>query len=167
MSTQNRINLFLDAAVFAAFVLAMAPRVTGIAVHEWMSLAIAAVIVVHLLLHWEWIVGMAPRFFAALFHESRLNFLVDIVFFMALVVVMSSGVVISKVAAPALGFSFPFSFVWKQTHRISADVALITLGVHCGLHGKWISQNGKRCFVDPIVGLFKGQTVSGETGRGR
>jgi hypothetical protein len=153
---QNKIgkNLFLDIAVFLAFLLAMAPHFTGIPVHEWLSIAFAAAIVVHLLFHWEWIVGVAPRFFAQLFHESRLNFVVDLVFFLALIMIMVSGFAISKAALPAIGISLPFSLVWKQLHKISAALALIALGVHCGMHAEWIAQSLKRCAIDPIVGLF-------------
>lgn len=156
-SSQNKskINLFLDIAVFIAFILAMAPHVTGIPVHEWLSLAFALAIVVHLLLHWEWIVGVAGQYFARLWHESRFNFFVDAIFFLALVMIMVSGLAISKVALPLVGVTPPFSIVWKQAHRISAEVGLITLGIHCGMHAKWIVQNGKRYLIDPALGLFK------------
>jgi hypothetical protein len=152
---KTRTNLFLDIAILLALILAMTPRATGIPIHEWLSLAFALAVVVHLALHWEWIVGVAPRFFVQLFHESRLNFVVDLVFFLSMLIIMVSGIAISKAALPALGISPPFSLVWKQAHRISADVALITFGIHCGLHAKWIGQSCKRYAIDPIVGLFK------------
>lgn len=152
---KTRTNLFLDIAIFLAFILAMAPRTTGIPVHEWLSIAFALAIVAHLLFHWEWIVGVTPRFFAKLFHESRLNFVVDLLFFLALIMIMVSGFAISKVALPALGISLPFSIAWKLIHKLSADVALIALGIHCGLHAKWVAVNAKRYILDPIVGLFK------------
>lgn len=155
MSTKTRTNLFLDIAIFLALLAAMTPRVTGIAIHEWLSLAFAGAILVHLLFHWEWMAGVAPRFFAKLFHESRLNFVVDLAFFLSIIMIMVSGIVISKVASPALGLSFAFSPTWKMLHGLSADVALVTLGVHCGLHWKWIVQNGKRHLIEPVVRLFR------------
>ncbi len=148
-------NLFLDIAIFMAFVLAMTPRTTGIPVHEWLSIAFAACVVVHLLLHWEWIVGVAPKFFARLFHESRLNFVVDSVFFLAMILIMVSGFALSKVALPALGISLPFSLVWKRIHGMAAEIALITLGIHCGLHARWIAFNGKKHLIEPIINLFR------------
>ena len=156
MPNQNktRTNLFLDIAIFLGLLLAMAPRVTGIPIHEWLAIAFAAAVIVHVFLHWDWIVNVAPRFFARLFHESRLNFLVDLVFFLAVILIMVSGLAISKSALPALGLSLPFSVIWKQLHKISADVALITLGIHCGMHVKWIAHNCKRFIVDSLAGLF-------------
>ncbi|MCC6904676.1 MAG: hypothetical protein IT326_02465, partial [Anaerolineae bacterium] len=58
----ERIRPWLDAALFAAFVIAMAPRFSGLAVHEWLSLALAAAVVCHLLLNWNWIVAVTRRF---------------------------------------------------------------------------------------------------------
>jgi hypothetical protein len=153
MSVKARTNLFLDIAIFLACLLAMSPRVTGIAVHEWLSLSFAAAIVAHLLFHWEWIVGVAPSFFKKLFHESRLNFAVDLVFFVSIALIMTSGIIISKVAAPALGLSFAFSPVWKGVHKVSADVALLALGVHCAMHWKWIVQNFMKWVAGPVMGL--------------
>jgi hypothetical protein len=156
MSIKNKTatNLFLDIAILLAFILAMTPHTTGIPIHEWMSIAFAACIVIHLLLHWEWIVGVAPKFFANLFHESRLNFVVDVVFFLSMIFVMVSGLALSKIALPALGITPAFSLFWRKGHAISADVALITLGIHCGLHFKWLAVNAKRFLVDPAVRLF-------------
>lgn len=156
MSVKNKTatNLFLDIAILLAFILAMTPHTTGIPVHEWMSIAFAACIVIHLLLHWEWIVGVAPKFFANLFHESRLNFVVDMVFFLSMIFVMVSGLALSKIALPALGITPAFSLFWRKGHAISADAALITLGIHCGLHAKWLAMNAKRFLLEPAVRLF-------------
>lgn len=153
-ANKTKTNLFLDIGIFLALILAMAPRATGLPVHEWLSIAFAGTIIAHILLHWDWIVGLAPRFFARLFHESRLNFVVDLLFFLALLVVMVSGLALSKVALPALGLSIPFSILWKEAHGLSALVAVVTLGIHCGLHVTWIACNGKRFLIDPVSRLL-------------
>jgi hypothetical protein len=155
VSDKTRTNLFLDIAICLAFILAMTPHVTGVPIHEWLSIAFALAIVIHLVLHWDWIVGVAPRFFAKLFHESRLNFVVDLVFFLSMILIMVSGLAISRSALPAIGITPAFSLVWRQLHKISAEVGIIALGIHCGLHATWIAYNAKRCIIDPIVGVFK------------
>ena len=67
MSVKNKTatNLFLDIAILLAFILAMTPHTTGIPVHEWMSIAFAACIVLLLLHQWAWLGGVAPKFGAA------------------------------------------------------------------------------------------------------
>ena len=58
---QTKTNLLVDIAIFAAFLIALDPHMTGIAIHEWLSIALAATIVAHLLLHWKWLVQVTRR----------------------------------------------------------------------------------------------------------
>ncbi len=64
MSTRNRV--LLDVALFAAIVLAYAPAVTGISLHEWLGVAIIVPSLFHLVLNWEWVVRIAKNVFAKL-----------------------------------------------------------------------------------------------------
>ena len=61
MSKTNRTKLLLDISTFVAFLVAMDPRTSGIAIHEWLAIALGATIVVHLLLNWNWIVRTFKR----------------------------------------------------------------------------------------------------------
>jgi hypothetical protein len=146
MPTKNFGKLVLDVLLLAALLLAMAPRITGLAIHEWLSIAFGLVAIFHVIIHWDWIVAVLPHFFAKLFHESRLNFFVDLLCLAAFVVVMASGVAISKFALPALGIHLPFALVWKLVHKVSADAALILAAAHCGLHWAWLKQSVKAIF---------------------
>lgn len=42
MSKQNKTKLLLDLDVFVALLIASAPRFTGAAIHEWLSLSLGA-----------------------------------------------------------------------------------------------------------------------------
>jgi hypothetical protein len=59
---RNKTNLIVDSAIFLAFLVAMAPRFSGMAIHEWLGIAFGAAIVTHVLLHWQWVVNMVKRF---------------------------------------------------------------------------------------------------------
>jgi hypothetical protein len=96
----TKVNLFLDVAIFAAFLLALDPRLTGIAIHEWLGVAGTAAVVVHLLLHWEWIVGVTRRFLGRTSGAARLNYVVDALFFIDLVVISLSGLMVSQALLP-------------------------------------------------------------------
>lgn len=154
MSATTRTNLFLDLAIFIALLLAATPALTGLPIHEWLSLAFAAAILVHLVLHWDWMAGFLPRFFKKLLREPRLNFIVDLLFFVALIAIMLSGVLISKFAAPALGLRFPAGRAWRLVHKYAADAALALLGVHCAMHWRWIAQNFMSHVWRPAEGLL-------------
>ncbi len=147
---QTKTNLFLDIAIAIALVLAMTPRTTGIAVHEWLSIAFMLAIVIHVVLHWDWITGVAPRLFKNRGGESKVNFVIDALFFIAIVISMLSGLLISKSALPALGITIPFSLVWKQAHTIATYAAVIALGIHFGMHAPWLKNAIKRYIAEPV-----------------
>ena len=150
---KNKTNLLLDIGVFAAFLIALEPDLTGIAIHEWLSLAVAGTIIVHLLLHWRWITTIAVRYFKNLFHSSRLQFLVDALFFVAFTTVMMSGILISRSILPALNIQLAENHSWRMVHSLSANISLAMLALHVGLHWKWILNMIKKYITQPLSSL--------------
>ncbi len=92
-----RTNFSLDAVIFAGFLAALQPRLTGLALHEWLGAAAATTLVLHVVLHWDWAVGITKTFFRSLLLASRLSYVLDAMLFVAFTVVMTSGLVISRV----------------------------------------------------------------------
>jgi hypothetical protein len=135
---RNRINLYLDIALFAAFLLADAPQGTGIPVHEWLSVALIAALIVHLLLHWTWIVNTIKRFTANGMGRNRANFVLNTLLFIDVVVIMFSGFMISRAVLPALGISLPAGFAWRRLHDASATAGILLLALHVAIHWRWI-----------------------------
>jgi hypothetical protein len=148
-------NLLVDSAIFAAFLIAFEPGLTGIAIHEWLSLALAATLVIHLVLHWDWVVAVGARYFRKLFHESRLNFLVDVFLLAAYVLVMLSGILISRSVIAVLGIQLAESPAWRFLHSWSANASLLLTGLHLALHWKWIVAAIKRFVVQPLTRGFE------------
>jgi hypothetical protein len=145
MSKTSR--LALDASVLVAYLLANNPSATGIAIHEWLSIGLALVLCVHVALNWEWISNAIARMFARAKAVSKLNLAVDIVLFVAFVVVMLSGVLISKVVLGVLGIHMAAGGVWRIAHTLSADIALGALAIHFALHWGWIVDTSRRLFA--------------------
>ena len=77
----NKANLMIDIGIFAAVLLALEPSFTGLPIHEWFALSLTGMIIIHLLVHWQWMVRVTGKFFQNLFHNSRLNYIVDALFF--------------------------------------------------------------------------------------
>jgi hypothetical protein len=157
MNISVKTNLILDITIFTAFLIAANPSLTGNTIHEWLSLAFAAAIIAHLLFHWKWLVRVTAEFFKNTFHRSRLNYVVNLLFFVAMTIVMLSGLMISKDIMSFLGIQLDVSRSWKTIHSLTADASIIMLGIHFALHWKWIITTIGRYFVNPIRGLSQPQ----------
>ena len=112
MSTKT--NLSLDIVIFSAFLVASNPALTGLAVHEWLGVSFAVALIAHLLFHWDWIASLTKTFFKKLFHQSRLNFVVDSLLFVAMTAAMLSGLMISRNVLPAFGIQLDASRAWRS-----------------------------------------------------
>jgi hypothetical protein len=146
----NKKNLFLDLGILGLFLIIMEPSITGISLHEWIGVAFAGTIIVHLLLHWKWIVTVGRKFFKKLLHVSRLKFMVDSLLFIAFTTVMMSGIMISRNISSTLGIQMVSSPVWRMLHSASANGTLILVGLHFALNWSWVVSMVKRHVVSPL-----------------
>jgi hypothetical protein len=144
-------NFGLDALLLAAFLIATAPRLSGIPIHEWLSIAFGAAIIIHLLLHWQWIVATIRRFFRRMNTMQRVNFVLNTALFINVTVLIFTGLVISRVALPALGIATVRGGLWRPLHSLTSDIAVFIIGLHVALHWQWIWSAIKRYTIQPIT----------------
>jgi hypothetical protein len=150
----NKTNLLIDLGIFGAFLIADQPRWTGIPIHEWLSIAFAATIIVHILLHWKWIMGVGGRYFKNLWHVSRLKFVVDLLLFVVVTAVIMSGLMISRSFLSAFGIYINASRNWRTIHDLSANLSLYLMALHVALSWKWVVGMSKRYLLSPVLHLF-------------
>jgi hypothetical protein len=155
---QTKLKLALDIAIFIAFLIAMDPRSSGIAVHEWLAVSALAAIVVHLLLSWDWIVQITKRFANKMNSQTRINYILNWTLFMDVGLVMLSGLMISQAVIPSLGITLPQNFTWRSLHDFSANLFLVLLGFHTALHWSWIADTFKRYIFQPLGKLFSAKS---------
>ncbi|MCS6888004.1 DUF4405 domain-containing protein [Chloroflexus sp.] len=135
---QNWRNFLLDGAMFIVFLVSTAPRFSGLAIHEWLGLALAAAIITHLLLHWQWIVSIGKRLFGKTTWRSRLNYLLNALLFVAFTVTIATGVLMSREALPLLGLTMPRDRTLELLHHQASDLTVLILGLHVAIHWSWI-----------------------------
>jgi hypothetical protein len=133
-----RARLGIDAALTVAFLLAYKPAVTGLGLHEWLSVGLATIGLFHVALNWDWVVHTAKRFVARLMKMSAANLVVDGLLFAATVMVVLSGLMISRVIGPAVGLTPSPAPLWYLMHALSAEAAVALFALHAALHWKWI-----------------------------
>jgi hypothetical protein len=140
----NKVNLAVDSVLLLVFLVAMAPRFSGVAIHEWLSIGLGGVILLHLLLHWQWLVRVTRRFFGATPLYARVNYLLNLSLFICMTVVTLSGLMISIVALPLVGILPYDDGRWHSLHIQSANVAVVLVGLHLALHWQWVSDALRR-----------------------
>jgi hypothetical protein len=142
---RTTLKLVLDLLLFVVFVIATAPRFSGLALHEWGSFVLAGAVVYHLLLNWSWIVQITLRLFSAKTPwRTRVNYVLNTLFFIAFTVIIVTGLVISEVALPWLGIDLHRSGPWLALHGQATEISMIILGLHVALHWSWIVSAFKR-----------------------
>lgn len=155
---QTKTKLVIDVIIFMIFLIAMEPRSSGITVHEWLTTAALAALVIHLLLSWDWIVQTTQRFLGKTSTQARINYLLNWLLFIDGTVIMLSGFMISESLLPSLGITLPPNFAWRSVHDLSANLLLLLLGLHTALHWSWIVDAFKRYVFLPVGRIFSSRS---------
>jgi hypothetical protein len=143
-TNRTKINLFIDIALLFAFLVSLRPFLTGLAVHEWLGLAIGGALAVHVALHWKWVVGVTRKLLGKLPARTRLYYLLDAALLVASATIIGSGVAMSQSVLPLLGLEGSASMALVMIHKLSSTLTLSTLVAKLVLHRQWIANAVKR-----------------------
>jgi cytochrome b561 len=139
-----RPRFIVDLVLTVSFVSLMSVPFTGLPLHEWWGIGLIAVIVLHLLAQWDWTIASTRRFLGALTGRLRFTYVLNWLLFIAMVLVMVSGILISEAALPSVGLptarstgNVLFRF-WRLLHTVSADAVIVLAGIHLGLNWRWV-----------------------------
>jgi putative effector of murein hydrolase LrgA (UPF0299 family) len=132
---------WLDAVLLVSVCALETVPVTGMVLHEWLGLAIAAMIVAHLLLSWAWVAAKTRQLFAVQPARTRINYFLNLLLFACMTAVVYSGILISQDAVPALtgkaAADLTGQFGWDLIHRRFSDWVLILAGLHLVINWEW------------------------------
>ena len=142
--SKNQINFLVDIGIFLLVLVVAAPQATGIAIHEWLSIAFVAPIIAHLVLHWKWIVNVTKKIFSKIPGETRFNYILNVLLFIVTVLASSTGILISEAALPAIGITMAIDPFWSSLHDLTGNLFVVLMGVHIAMHWTWIVNAFKR-----------------------
>lgn len=155
----------VDALSFVGFLFSLKPSITGYAVHEWLGLAVGGVLLVHLLMHSNWILCVMKNF-GSVKAKMRLNFMIDLFLGISFLLILITGVIISDILSLILSARI-FLFV-RNVHVISSYAALGLLFIKIGTHVDWIVNTTKgmfgfksRAVKKPILAISANEISSG------
>jgi hypothetical protein len=145
--TRNNRTLRLyavDVLIFVLFALVLNVPLTGLAVHGWLGIAIAIVLITHTVQHTNWVVTTTRRMMSATSFQNRVNYLLMVGLFLGFVSIIVSGLMISEVALPWLGVTPPGAPFMLWLHLASVGWVLWLTVIHIALNWRWIVNSSDR-----------------------
>jgi Domain of unknown function (DUF4405) len=139
-----KLDFWFDAVLLVAYTVVYSYGFTGDVIHEWLGIGIGVALLLHLTLHWDWVVRTTRRLLNPRGHD-KLIWLVNLALLFAMTLCVLSGIAISRVALPELGIDTtlqtPF---WFRLHVLTAEVTVGLVPVHVALRWRWIAGVGRR-----------------------
>ncbi len=124
---RNSWKLLVDVVMIILFLTMYKKRIISIEFHEIMGLLVFAIVLIHLFFNRKLFIASAKKF-NKIKTKTKLRYLVDVILLVDFVLVVITGIMISKVL-----FSFGYFGIWKFIHNFLAAFALILVGIHIGL----------------------------------
>jgi len=148
-------------------------------IHTWTGTAMIAIVVIHLILHWTWVMTMVKRSIKRLIGQgsplnprSRLNLILNLVVAVSFFLSAISGVYFlafpnqHNANSPLILFT---RTGWDLLHTWASVGFLMTAVVHIAIHWKWITKVTRRYFskekrvVKPVISREQPVLVQSET----
>ena len=147
MQDRNRTKLILDIVLTIMFIILMYAKNTGYTFHEIAGLAMGGLFLYHIILNWQWVKSVTKNLFnPKLKPKPKLFYLLNIVSFIAVAVIIFTGIQISMVLFPSEGM---ISHSLVVVHKWVAYSCLGLFGLHIALHWQFIVKTIPKLFRTP------------------
>lgn len=137
--TRRKLLLILDVLLFVLFVLCLSPRLTGLGLHEIVGAFIFIPITIHVIVEWAWLTNYIKRFIKGAKLRDKFNLVLNLALFIAILFQFFSGLVISKVLLPSLGWqAYNKALTWRYWHNQVSTITMFLVGFHLALSWKQV-----------------------------
>lgn len=151
VAARTRVDFWFDAVLLVGYTLAYSYGFTGIGIHEWLGTGLGLALLIHLTLHWDWVIRETAR----LLHprgQNKAIWLVNLALLLAMTLCVMSGILISRVVLPYFGLAVAGGSFWTRLHTLTAEVTLGLVPVHVALRWRWIMRVGRRVLTRDAAG---------------
>jgi hypothetical protein len=131
-------DIIIDIIFLVVYLVAQYPGITGLLLHEWISMGLILVALIHTIVHWEWVQDTLSRFSGRIPALLRWNLVINIALFIVFLIVAVSGLMVSCHVLFFFGLYAPGYFIWKPMHAIFAEVLFALILAHLVMHWRWI-----------------------------
>jgi hypothetical protein len=140
MSNKPTTQWIIGAALFGGFLLSLWLDLTGLALHQWLGVAVGALAVYHLAAHWRWVVAVSQRFLGRTSRQARTFYVVDAGLAAGFAAIVVTGLAISTWFDLALA-SYT---TWLTVHIVASLATLALVVLKIGLHWRWIVTTARK-----------------------
>lgn len=147
-----RYLLALDAGMLALACVLEALSLTGMKWHEWLGFMLCLLVLIHVILQWQWFVAAFRRLLTRGANRTRVNLALNCLLFIVMVAVLVSGVLISNQIAPLVGRALGRPRVWSELHSWLNFTLIVLVGAHLAINWDWVLGAIRRRTV-PLVRL--------------
>jgi len=135
-------TFWLDVTLLVSVCVLQTVRFTGLVIHEWLGLAVIAMVLAHLLFSWSWIATQSRRLFARQTIRERINYLINFAFFFIVTGAIFSGILVSQKAIPALTGKnvspHGMNMRWAMLHGELGASILLLAALHLAINWDWL-----------------------------
>jgi hypothetical protein len=143
IAARTRLDFWFDLSLLLGFTIAYSYGFTGIAIHEWLGIAIGVALLFHLTLHWDWVIRTTRRILSPRGHD-KVIWIVNLALMFAMVFCVFSGILASRVALPQMHIFLNEGPFWLRLHILTAKFTLVLVPVHLALRWRWLVRVGRR-----------------------
>jgi hypothetical protein len=151
VAARTRVDFWFDAVLLLGYTLAYSYGFTGIAIHEWLGIGLGLALLIHITLHWDWVIRETRKLFNPRGHD-KVIWVVNLALLLAMTLCITSGILISRVALPYFGLDVLGGPFWSRLHSLTADLTLGLVPVHVALRWRWIVAVGRRLLTGHSAG---------------
>ncbi len=127
-------NWLIDAVFFAGFLAAFFLDLTGLELHQWLGIAIVALLGYHFLVHLDWVEAVTMRFFKSTSWQARIYYAIDAALMLGFYLILLTGLVIST----WLALPLEHYLAWMNIHVIVSIMTLALVSLKIAIHWRWI-----------------------------
>jgi hypothetical protein len=97
IAARTRLDFWFDLVLLLGFTLAYSYGFTGIAIHEWLGIGLGLALLIHLTLHWDWVIRTTRRLLNPR-GPDKVIWIVNLALLFGMTLCVASGILISRVA---------------------------------------------------------------------
>lgn len=171
MNNHGAFFVCLDTAMLVLVCVLEPIKLTGLEWHQWSGFALCPLVLLHVVMQWQWFVtrfrGMSRRDG----YRIRLSALLNLMLFVLMAAVLFSGVFASRQSTALIGESVGRVRLWDEVHGWLNFVLVVFVGLHLALNGDWIlaalrRRRPRRPGSDPVTIGRRSPTLVKYLGRG-